>query len=106
MKLGHDLWVGDGDVGPAVHDARLFNPSASSWGEVGGEFCWIGHFDGRVEEGFVYYLVAFCRECLGAVVLVPGLTSASSESASSAGAVWVVGLEQTLVLGSVDVEIP
>ncbi len=63
-------------------------------------------FDGCVEEDFVDYLVACFRECPCAVVLVSGLASASSESHSSAGAVWVSGLEQTVVLGSVDVEVP
>ncbi len=106
MKLGHDRRVGDGDVGPAVHDARLLNASASSWGESGGEICWLGPFDGCVEESFVDHLVACFRECPCAIVLVSGLASASSESPSSAGAVWMSGLEQTVVLSSVDVEVP
>ncbi len=53
----------------------------------------------------VCYLVAFRRKCLGAVFLVPRLTAALSKSTSFAGALWVFGLEQTLVLSSFDVEV-
>jgi hypothetical protein len=59
--------------------------------------------DGGVEEGFGCCFVAFHCEGFVAVILVPGLTAASSESASSSSAVGVLWLEQAVVLCSVDV---
>ncbi len=93
VGLGDDIGVGDGDVGAAVHNSRLFYARTSSWSEGGGAVCGLSRVDGGVEEGFGCRLAAFHSEGFVAVVLIPGLTAASSESASSSGAVGMLWLE-------------